>query len=579
MSDFAAALSGRTAAEWLALVAAARRAGEYLEVIDLARRGLEEHPGDLLLTYDKILAYARTGATEEADANLRSLRDAGALDAISEAKLRTDFGALHARLLKDRAYAATGLDAAALARDAAVAYEAVFDDTGAYFPAVNAATLFRIAGDIGRSRRLAELTVAAARADRPGFWQGASIAEAELVLGDFAAAEAALLQAVTCGVHMDELATTRRQLAWLCEHMGIRAEWLAALPAPYVLCWETPAHAVDVPQEAIQSLVEGQLGGELPVVAYGAIVSPADIAVAETLIGAGVHTNLVIASTPEACIAAFGTDRGARLRAVLGAARSVAEVTLEGTSAEPIVASMAAQQARGLGAMRAAALVTRLHDVRIGPDGVSPVSAYRMDQPAPRTGQDRIARAFVFGDIKGFSTISEAAHRPFLDTVIGGFADVLDGLAGQVEYTETAGDGIYVVVRDVVTALRCCHGFQQAMAPGRLVAAGLPATLGLRLGAHVGPAARGQDRVTGREKFIGKEVIRTARIEAVTPVGATYVTEQFAATLHSLTPVGHACEYVGWQAMAKGFGRCRMYSLRPTAQILALLRDDGPHSQ
>jgi class 3 adenylate cyclase len=217
--------------------------------------------------------------------------------------------------------------------------------------------------------------------------------------------------------------------------------------------------------------------------------------------------------------------------------------------------------------MRAIALVTTVHTLRLGSAGV----AMAVNDPPLPLVQDRVARAFVFGDIKGFSTIPEAAHRPFLDYVIGGFADVLAALGDEVEYAETAGDGIFVVVASIVSALRCCDGLQRVMEPERVAEAGLPATLALRLGAHIGPAARGLDRVTGRHKFIGKEVIRTARIEAVTPVGQTYVTEQFAATLHASSSVGHACEYVGWQAMAKGFGHCRMYSLRPTPQILAML--------
>ena len=87
-------------------------------------------------------------------------------------------------------------------------------------------------------------------------------------------------------------------------------------------------------------------------------------------------------------------------------------------------------------------------------------------------------------------------------------------------------------------------------------------SLGLRLSAHFGPVFEGLDRVTRRVKFFGKEVVRTARIEPVTPPGETYVTEQFAATLAFAAPGRFACDYVGRQAMAKGFGECRMYSLR-----------------
>jgi adenylate cyclase len=569
----------RSAVDWQTLVIGARRRGEYLEVIDLARQGLEDYPGDLLLTYNKILAYARAGATAEAEANLHAIRVTGTLDAIADPALRTDFGALEARLLKDRAYIARGADGAALTHRAAEAYEAVYQSTGTYFPAINAATLYWIAGDTVRGRAMAAIAIALAQAEPPSFWQGATIAEAQILLGDFPSAGASLRAAVACGVHMDELATTRRQLAWLCEHLAAGADILAALAAPYILYWKAEASDGDPVWSAapIGALVEARSRDGLPVLAYGAIVSLADIVVAETLTAAGAHTNLVIASTATACVETFGRRAGpawgARLEAVLANARSVTEVTLEGDSTEHTVSVMEAQQARGLAAMRAAALVTGLHTIRIGLDGLIFVAMPSGEEEPVAGGEyDRISRAFVFGDVKGFSTISEAAHRPFLDYVIGGFADVLAELGSQVEYTETAGDGIYVVVTSVIAALRCCRGFQQVMEAAPLVAAGLPPTLGLRLGAHVGPVARGLDRVTGRDKFIGKEVIRTARIEAVTPVGQTYVTEQFAATLHALSPVGHACEYVGWQAMAKGFGRCRMYSLRPTSRILSLLR-------
>ena len=564
--------AGGSLDDWRGRVRDARRHGEVLRVIDLARQGLQHHPGDLQLEYDKALAQARAGATDEADANLRALQDAGALDAIADPTLRVDFMALAARLLKDRAYAAEGPAAVQLALAAAAAYAAVHAATGASFPAINAATLYAIGGHMAQARALAATALQGAPSDATGFWQGATIAEAHLLLGDVPAAQAALAAAVASGVHLDELATTRRQLAWLCSHLAIGPDTLAAIPAPYLLCWTTaPCDAgLAGSTTPVRALVAAHSQAGLPVLAYGAIISPADVAVAECLSDAGAHTNLVVASMSAACVAAFGARFGAdwacRLQAVLAGARHVAEVTLEGSSAEATVAAMAAQQAHGLAAMRAAALVTRLHRVSFGTDRPPP------GPPPPTRPQDRIARAFVFGDIKGFSTISEAEHRPFLDYIIGGFADVLDRLGVPVEYTETAGDGLFVVLPDVVSALRCCHGLQQVTQPAGLAAAGLPPTLGLRLGAHVGPAARGLDRVTGRQKFIGKEVIRTARIEAVTPVGQTYVTEQFAATLHALSPVGHACEYVGLQAMAKGFGYCRMYSLRPTPQILALLR-------
>jgi class 3 adenylate cyclase len=57
-------------------------------------------------------------------------------------------------------------------------------------------------------------------------------------------------------------------------------------------------------------------------------------------------------------------------------------------------------------------------------------------------------------------------------------------------------------------------------------------------------------------------VSRTARIEPVTPPGAVYVTEPFAAALMLETDHDFACDYVGHMPAAKDYGRLRMYRLR-----------------
>ena len=570
-------------AAWLQDVKRLRDDGDHLQAIDCAERGLKFHPGDLRLEYERNLAYAKAGATTKATENLGRLKASGALENIADRKLRVDFGALAGRLLKDRAFSARGPEGRAYVQAAAAAYEAVYRANGDSYPAINAATLRCIEGDVERSRTLATAAIEIARAQPFDYWAGATIAEAQVVLGDLPTAAESLRAAVAAGVAVDELATTRRQLAFLSKHLAAGTDLLINLPAPALLCWEATPCDDDPPwtREPLRALVMSHEIAGLPVLAYGAVVGPVDIAIAESIIEAGARTYLVIACERSLCIASMGARLGpvwaARLEAVLAKAHHVAEVTLEGDSAEPVVARMAAEQAQGLAAMRAAALLTTLHGVHVGPDGVTRIAMPRRDTGFGaglpwRPGGGRISRAFVFGDVKGFSKLRESDHRAFLDYVIGGFADAIAPLRSQVEYTETAGDSVYVVLTDVIAALRCCYNLQEAMDPKRLEAVGLPGTLVLRLGAHVGPVDRGIDRVTDRLKFIGKEVIRTARIEAITPEGDTYVTEQFAASLHSLSDVGHACEYVGVQEMAKGFGFCRMYSLRPTAEILTLLQ-------
>ena len=63
-------------------------------------------------------------------------------------------------------------------------------------------------------------------------------------------------------------------------------------------------------------------------------------------------------------------------------------------------------------------------------------------------------------------------------------------------------------------------------------------------------------------------VSRTARIEPVTPPGAVYVTEPFAAALELAQRPELGCDYVGSMPAAKDYGRFRMYRLRRRARAM-----------
>ena len=69
------------------------------------------------------------------------------------------------------------------------------------------------------------------------------------------------------------------------------------------------------------------------------------------------------------------------------------------------------------------------------------------------------------------------------------------------------------------------------MAALDLGAVGLPPHIAFRLSGHLGPVFPVSDPVVGTPSFMGSQVSRTARIEPVTPPGAVYVTEAFAAAL------------------------------------------------
>ena len=131
----------------MASVVDAERRGELLLTFDLVERALVEYPGDVELEFRAVLALARSGSTAEA---ARRFEEYGLATASDE-----DTQALSARIKKDAALAAEGEEGRRLALQAALEYRKIYDQTGGYFPAVNAATLTFLAGDREAAAELA----------------------------------------------------------------------------------------------------------------------------------------------------------------------------------------------------------------------------------------------------------------------------------------------------------------------------------------------------------------------------------------------------------------------------------------
>lgn len=168
----------------------------------------------------------------------------------------------------------------------------------------------------------------------------------------------------------------------------------------------------------------------------------------------------------------------------------------------------------------------------------------------------------LFADVCGFTSLTDEQFPRFGEYLLAAFADVLERHSQAVEYRNTWGDALYVVLSDPVSAAACALDLQDAMTTFDLEAVSLPAHLALRLGGHVGPIFPVVDPILKTPSFIGSHVSRTARIEPVTPSGAVYVTEPFVAALELAGGHAFACDYVGHMPAAKDYGRLRMYRLR-----------------
>lgn len=593
----------RTAAEWLQQVNDAERRGELLVAHDLATQALGEYPQDVALRYRAVLLLARAGATRTAALRYKEL----ALDGEREIE---DVAALEARIAKDFALAETAAARTRKAAEAAALYAGVYRRTGGYYPAINAATLFLLAGREEDARAWAHSALNSASTvgsgEEDAYFRHATRAEAFLLLGDLDRSQAALKDAAATALHdRAAFATTRRQLRLICAIRNHDPGFLDALRTPRVIHF--CGHRVsgqqgrlrDTDMPALRQAVDTWLTERDVGFGYGALASGSDIVVAEALLDRGAELNIVLPFAAEEFKSVSVADGGeawlARFDACLARAASVTFATEDSYLGDDALFAYAARLAMGLAVLRAAYLDTGAEQLALW-DGSPPVgvagtavdvAAWRaLGRPASilatpvrgapasvvasgQAGTGRTPRAMIFGDIKGFSKLRDAEIPRFVDHVLGAMARALEPHEPNILFCNTWGDGLFLVLRDSAAAARCALDLQAAVERLDRASLGLPAHLGLRLGAHSGPIYSQRDPLLGRDNFFGAHVSRAARIEPITPVGEVYVTEAFAADLALQAGLAIHCDYVGHMPAAKGYGSLRMYLLRRTGSTAA----------
>ncbi len=174
---------------------------------------------------------------------------------------------------------------------------------------------------------------------------------------------------------------------------------------------------------------------------------------------------------------------------------------------------------------------------------------------------ERALAAMLFTDFPGFSKLTETVLPIFWDGVMGAIADVVEQHGSKVLTRNSWGDALYAVASSAAHAAAIALDLQDRLRGFDYGTLGLENCGGMRIGAHYGPAYRTRDRITGRINFYGTEVSRAARIEPVTPPGAVFVTEPFAAILALEAPGEFRCRYVGKICLAKDYGTYPMYML------------------
>ena len=588
-----------TAQEYLTEVGGLMKQSEFLKAYDLANTALRAHPDDRHLQHRAVLALARIGAPERAQARFVEL----GLDKIQDDE---EILALAARLQKDLAFALPqGLRGAKLA-SAALAYEQAYHSGGGgYFPAINVASLHLMAGASQEALDWANRADALAASD-PSYYGIATRAEAAVIRADYTEASRFLGEAAAlANQDYASMRSTRQQLRRLLSHQGQDADaMLAPLDAPMVVHFcghlvapegsdgRFPAQEMGRVQSEISTLLEARnirFG-------VGSLAAGSDILIAEALLEAGGAFEAVLPFAKdefvEVSVRSCGEDWVPRFEACLAAARSVTFVTEDAWLGDDDLFNYASQLGMGLARLWSERLGSALGQLAIW-DGARPLpdagagtvfdlargQAIGLEQMVIASRHDlspdlasvsgltgietgaRRRRTMIFGDFKGFSRLGDAQLPLYVEHVLGACAEVIARHKEHLVFRNTWGDGLFQVYDDVAVAAEAALDLCKALRELNRERLGLPDTLGIRLGMHYGPVYEQPDPVLERTNVFGFHVSKAARIEPITPEGEIYVTDAAAAALAVEAPDAFRCDYVGRVPLAKGYGEFPMYAL------------------
>ncbi len=566
--------------------------GNLLLAYDLARVAIEAGDESAELRHLLVLTLARMGDGQQA----MELYELYGLHSSANAHHRS----LAARILKDAALALPdGKERDEALAAAYRAYADIYEDSGDAYPGINAASLALLSGDKKKAEELASSIIALNAISNPkDYYDAATLAEALLINGRADEAAAALYMAGQLpDANSGAKSSTSRQLLLLARTLKLDADkqnaLLAPVSPPTVIHYCGHMFLEDAAVEAsLRQRIDDFLENQNVDFVYGSLAAGADILVAEAIIARGGELHVTLPFVKDDFIAQSVKPAGEgwlyRFERCLKEATSVHFATEMNYVGDPAQFGYASKVAMGMATLRAQYLRSSPRQLAIwdgiaatGPAGTgADVQAWKdyggettiiapddvdrsLSWPAQPATDDltRGLAAFLFTDFPGFSKLAEAALPAFWQGVMGRMATVLDNYPDKVLAKNSWGDAVLAISLDAPVAAEIALALQETLQDFDYGLLGLSESSGMRIGVHYGPAYQTKDLITGNTTFYGTEVSRAARIEPVTPPGAVFVTEPFAAILVLEASDRFKCRYVGNVEFAKGYGTYPIYRL------------------
>lgn len=490
------------------------------------------------------------------------------------------------------------------------------------FPGINAATLSLLLGERAAAQALAQEILArlAALPTPRTMWDEATAGEAQLLLGRFVEARQSYAEAYAHAAdNAGNVATMRRQLSLLSHAIPEAAAVLRLLPAPDVIAFA--GHMIDAPDRGVPRFpatlvpvvagaVRERLAATHQPIVYTSAACGADLVFIEAALDAGAEVNVVLpfkrGDFARESVAVGGDCWVERFDHALARATRVIMATEEDYLGDDVLFEHAATLLEGLAILRAARLQTspsmlcvldpstlgKVGGTRssferwtrtIGPPDVIDLRELRLraglDKPPPlgtagsptrappapasaaASVAQRTLKTLLFVDCAGYSRMQDAVIPRFQHRFWTLATEQVEASRVKPLLANTWGDALFVVFDLPRDGADFALGLVERMRAVDWAAAGLPAPGQIRVALHAGPVFDALDPILERRNFFGSTVVRTARIEPVTPPDTIYASETFAALLAAAGTHAYALEYIGRQTLAKGYGETRIYRL------------------
>jgi len=574
--------------------------GLIFDAYNMCKRALKQDEDSLRINQLFALILAKLGVTDQSLSIIQKLYNEGHSD--------PETSGILARIHKDIHKASKNSDHAQQSRDI---YLQSFNDTGEYYPGINAASMSLVLGEIKKAKSIAKQVIKSIDKNNLDYWSLATLGEAFLITEDFSKSNDYYIQAIAQeSEKKGNISSTFEQLLFLSNFINIPEEIFNTLRPPAVVVFS--GHMIDssirekprFPDE-IKDKVKAKIAKELDDlnagIGYCSAACGADILFIEAMLERGAEVNVylpfAIEDFIETSIAFAGPDWIIRFHRIMLRV-NVRYITEESYLGNDDLFQLLGKVIMGLTQLTAQLLSSEAYflgvledqdDIKIGGSAdllkiwerkkhvriINPIELISEDDIIKKNiknrvpshisseipfGVKRLLKCILFADIVGFSKMEEE-HTPFyMFELLETLSQNLKKLK-QPEILNTWGDAIFAVFDEPKDCMEFAEKLNYTLLNTDWSTRNLPSSINIRIALHTGPVFVGDDPITGKLNAYGTHINRTARIEPVTVPGCIYCSEQFAALLLVHSDDKYTYRYIGVLELPKGFGTQEIYQI------------------